>query len=97
MSKRSKRLAEFTNLRMLHNYHYSKLVTVLRYYGYSAEPGGLTSGSRMTFSKSDGQGGRLKVYLHRPHRSGDTMSPAAVKDVYDQLERNGDIKKDRVR
>jgi hypothetical protein len=92
MSKRSKRLAEFTNQRSLHNYHYSELVAVLRYYGYSAEPGGTTSGSRMTFSKSDGQGNEKKVYLHRPHRSGDTMTPAAVKDVFEQLKKNGDIK-----
>jgi hypothetical protein len=91
MSKRSKRLAEFTDQRMLHNYHYSKLVTVLRYYGYSAESGGTTSGSKMTFSKSDGQGNEKKVYLHRPHRSGDTVDPNAVRDVFNQLKENGDI------
>jgi hypothetical protein len=91
MSKKSKRLAEFIKQRMLHNYHYSKLVTLLSDHGYSAEPGGTTSGSRMTFSKPDGQGGEKKVYLHRPHRSGDTMNPKAVKNVFKQLEKNGDI------
>ena len=79
MSKKDKLIARFLSLPS--DFHYTELVKILRYFGYTEMKTGKTTGSRMKFMnvKKD------QIKFHKPHPTG-IMKTYQLKAIKEKLE-----------
>ena len=69
------------------DYTYSEARSLMQQLGFQEYTKGKTSGSRVKFYRESDK----RIYLlHKPH-PGDVMSPGAIKDFADFLEKSGEI------
>ena len=70
------------------DYTYSEAIALAARFGYEEQNKGSTSGSRvLLYRPAD----HRKILLHKPH-PGDIMKQYAVRQFYEKLTENGDIK-----
>ncbi|HBH84957.1 MAG: hexulose-6-phosphate isomerase [Bacteroidetes bacterium GWE2_41_25] len=88
MSTQEKLIERF--LRQPKDFTYRELTRLLNGFGYIAENKGKTSGSRVIFYNREK---RHSIMLHKPH-PGNIMKAYAMKNVLQELETLGFIKKE---
>lgn len=85
MSSHKKAIARIKSLPS--DYTYTEAGSLLHHLGYTEYNKGRTSGSRVKFYRASDQS---IILLQKPH-PGDIMDPGAVRQLFNFLQRNGDI------